>query len=390
MFAKEGYTIQSGLAAGTEESHLLIKHAELLWLLAAVAGIAGVAYADFLVVSISLGYLYVLPLSLSALTQRLRVTLVLVGICVLLHDLLGPYEHSGWPILHRTLLTTAGFTTVAMFVWRLAEQRNKLIRIVRAQRDELALEMKYAAQVQQRLLPRKPPDIPPFDLAGMMAPAKQLGGDYYDYILLPKGNLGIVIADVSGKGAQAALFMPSVRVALRMETHSALGTDAVIGRLDQVLLELAEQTHYVTVFYAKLDVPSRKIQYTNAGHFPPFITRSGDEVVWLTEGGPPVGILPEVTYDTGSADLLPGDTLVLYTDGVIEAENNAGEQFSRERLVDLVRANPEKGAQELIKTIHSAVLAFTGTSELRDDFTLAVLRLPPVFQGDRKVIPPQR
>jgi serine phosphatase RsbU (regulator of sigma subunit) len=133
----------------------------------------------------------------------------------------------------------------------------------------------------------------------------------------------------------------------------------------------------VTLFYAKLDVPSRRIQYTNAGHFPPFILRSLDEVLWLDEGGPPVGLIPEVTYKTASMDLLLGDTLVLYTDGVIEAENREGEQYSKERLVNLVRDNPRLGARELITAIHSSVSAFTGSPELQDDFTLVVLRLLP-------------
>jgi sigma-B regulation protein RsbU (phosphoserine phosphatase) len=313
---------------------------------------------------------------LSALTQRLRVTLILVAICVVLHDLLGPYEHAGWPILYRNLLTSIGFTTIAVLVSKLAEQRSRLERVVRSQRNELALEMRYAAQIQQRLLPKKSPDIPPFELWGMMSPARQLGGDYYDYFQLPQGNLGIVIADVSGKGAEAALFMPSVEVALRMETHRVVSMEEVIGKLNKVLYEVAEQTHYVTLFYTWLDVPSRRIQYTNAGHFPPFILRAGNQVLWLTQGGPPVGLLPEATYESASMHLLPGDIFVFYTDGVIEAESSEGEEYSKERLVEAVRTNSAMGTRELVQLIHSSVLTFTGTPELQDDFTLVVLKFP--------------
>ncbi|HTY63928.1 MAG TPA: PP2C family protein-serine/threonine phosphatase [Acidobacteriota bacterium] len=367
---------QESLGLFSDAPSLLERHTEQLWLFAALLGIAGVAYADYLVVSISLGYLYVLPLSLSALTQRLRVTLILVAICVVLHDLLGPYEHAGWPILYRNVLTTTGFTTVAVLVSKLAGQRSRLEKVVRAQRNELALEMTYAAQIQQRLLPKNSPDIQPFQLFGMMSPARQLGGDYYDYFHLPQGDLGIVIADVSGKGAEAALFMPSIEVALRMETHAIATMEEVIGRLNKVLYEVAEQTHYVTLFYTWLDVPSRRIQFANAGHFPPFILRSGNDVLWLTQGGPPVGLLPEATYETANMDLLPGDILVFYTDGVIEAENTEGEEYSKDRLVELIRTNSAMGARELVHRIHSSVLAFTGTPELQDDFTLVVLKLP--------------
>ncbi len=361
----------------SDESSSLESHTQLLSLLAVLAGIAAVAYADFLVVSISLGYLYVLPLSLSGLTQRLRVTLALAAICVFLHDLLGPYEHAGWPILYRTALAAIGFTTVAVLVSKLAEQRGRLAHIVRIQRDELAMEMKYAARVQQHLLPGGPPDIAPFSLAGMMSPARQLGGDYYDYIQLPPDRLGLVIADVSGKGVAAALFMPSVEVALRMETHSALGTEDVVGKLNKVLCDLVKQMRYVTLFYAILDPALRRVHYTNAGHLPPFVLRADDQVLWLTQGGPPVGLFPEYVYGAARVDLLPGDILVLYTDGVTEAENSKGEQYSKDRLVDLVRANTNASAAELVKVIHSSVLDFAGSTELQDDFTLVVLKLPP-------------
>ena len=373
----KGITDPKNLQPDLAESSFLESYTGMLWLFAALSGIAGVAYADFLVVSISLGYLYVLPLSLSALTQRLRVTLILVAVCVLLHDLLGPYEHVGWPIFYRTLLTTTGFTTAAVLVSKLAAQRRRLEKIVRVQRNELASEMRHAAQIQQRLLPKEPPDISPFEVSGMMSPARQLGGDYYDYIKLPQENLGIVIADVSGKGAEAALFMPSVEVALRMETHSFVNVEEVIAKLNRVLYELAEQTRYVTLFYARLDVGSRRIHYTNAGHFPPFILRSGNHVLWLTQaGGLPAGLFPEAIYDTACVDLLPGDILVFYTDGVIEAENTEGQEYSKDRLIETVRMNSTQGARELVRTIHSSVLAFTGKQELQDDFTLVILKLP--------------
>jgi hypothetical protein len=372
-------TNRTSFVADQARASRMEEYSEILLVLAAMAGISAVAYADSLVNTISLGYLYVLPLSLSALTRYRRTTYFLVAACVVLHDWLGPYGHTEWQMLHRGVLTSIGFTVVVLFVGKLADQRRHLLKVVSAQRNELAWELAQAVAVQQRLLPQEPPNIPGIEIAGRMSPSQDLGGDYYDYIELPQGNIGLVIADVSGKGTAAALFMPSIEVALRMDTHSPSPSNEVVTNLNKVLYELTEQTRYVTLFYAKLDVPRRTLEYTNAGHFPPVILRVGEPEMWLTEGGPVVGLLPEASYQMASVALNPGDVLILYTDGVIEAENDKEEMFSIERLVSLARANRTKTAQELAQMIQSSVFAFTGTEELRDDLTLVVLK---VLQGN--------
>jgi serine phosphatase RsbU (regulator of sigma subunit) len=353
------------------------KRTEFLLLFAVLAGIAAVAYADSLVLTISLGYLYVLPLSLAALVFPLPITMTLVGICVVLHDWLGPFVHSGWQMLYRNVLTLLGFTTVVLLVHSLAEQRRRLTRQVHAQRDELAAELRRAAEIQQRLLPHEAPNIYGFEFAGMMSPAKQLGGDYYDYIQLPEGNVGLVIADVSGKGTEAALFMPSIEVALRMDASAPRGTGEVLTTLNRVLLELASQTRYVTIFYAKLDPSGRTLQYTNAGHPPPLIVRASDDIMRLSEGGPIVGMLPDIDFGMSSVRLQPGDIVVFYTDGVVEAQNPDGEFYSAERLVSAVRANRAMAAQGLVSAIHRSVVAFASSEELQDDFTLMVMKVGP-------------
>jgi phosphoserine phosphatase RsbU/P len=350
-------------------------YSEILLVLAAIAGISGVAYADSLVVTISLGYLYVLPLSLSALTRYRITTFSLVVGCVVLHDWLGPYEHTGWQMLHRSVLTLIGFTVVVLFVGRLADQRRRLMQVVNAQRSEMALELAQAVEAQQRLLPQESPNIPGIEIAGLMSPSKELGGDYYDFIELPQGNIGLVIADVSGKGTSAALFMPSIEVAFRMDAHSPSPSNEIVTNLNRVLYELTEQSRYVTLFYAKLDVLRRTLEYTNAGHFPPVILRASEAETWLTEGGAVVGLLPEASYQTASVALNPGDVLILYTDGVIDAENDKEEMYAKERLVSVARANRTKSAQELVQIIRSSVFAFAGTEELRDDLTLVALKV---------------
>jgi serine phosphatase RsbU (regulator of sigma subunit) len=350
---------------------------ETLLLLAALTGISAVAYADSLVVTISLGYLYVLPLSLAALTQYRGITFLLVGVCVLLHDWLGPYAHTGSQRFYVSVLSLIGFLIVVLFVGKLADQRRRLMHVVSTQRKEYELELAHAAEVQQRLLPQASPNIPGMEIAGLMSPSKELGGDYYDYIELPQGKVGLVIADVSGKGAEAALFMPSIEMALRMDTHNPSPSSEVVANLNRVLYELTGQTRYVTLFYAKLDILRRTLEYTNAGHFPPVILRDREPEMWLTEGGPVVGLLPGASYQTASVTLHPGDILILYTDGAIDAENDREEMFSVERLVMVARANQSKTAPELLQVIRSSVFAFAGTEELHDDLTLVVLKVLP-------------
>lgn len=367
----------SGLDIDRADPRKQERRTEFLLLFAVLAGIAAVAYADKLVMTISLGYLYVLPLSLAALVLPLPTSLTLVAICVVLHDWLGPFVHSGWQMLYRNLLTLFGFTTVVLFVHGLAEQRRRLSRQVRAQRDELAAELRRAADVQQRLLPREAPVIPGIEFAGMMSPAKQLGGDYYDYIQLPEGNVGLVIADVSGKGTEAALFMPSIEVALRMDASAPRQTNEILTTLNKVLYELANQTRYVTIFYAKLDPGSGTLQYTNAGHPPPLILRASTDPMWLAEGGPIVGMLPDAAFEMNSVRLEPGDVVVLYTDGVVEAQNPSGEFYSAERLESVVRANHEMPAHELVSSIHRSVVSFASNGELQDDLTLMVVKVGP-------------
>jgi len=347
---------------------------DALLLLTVLGSIAVVAIADSRVETVSLGFLYILPLSLSALLYRLRWTLLLIPVCVALHDWLGPYEHVGWPMVARNLLTAAGFSTGVLFVNQLAAQRRRLSQLVRDQRDALEAEIRNAAEVQQRLLPRESPQIEGFDVAGRVMPARLVGGDYYDYIQLPGGSLGLVIADVSGKGVAAALLMPSVEMALRMGAAEHLHSDEMVTRLDKLLLELTDPGRYVTLFYAKLDIQRRVLEYTNAGHCPPLLIRSDGEEIWLTEGGTVVGLLPRASFTRGMVELRSGDVLVFYTDGVTETENETGLQFSTERLLSLVRASHGQSATQLVEAIFAAAAGFASSQELRDDVTAVVLK----------------
>jgi len=352
------------------------RHTNFLLSVAVLGGIAAVAYADWVVQTISLAYLYLLPLALSALVHRLRTSLGLALLCVFLHDSFGPFTDTGWMAIARNLLTLVGFVTAVLFVNHLQRQRVRLNEVVRHQRDELQRDLALAAEVQQRLLPREFPAREGLDLAGVMYPARTVAGDYFDFIELPGGDIGLAVADVAGKGVSSALLMPAVETALRMDAPTRSDAHEIALTLNQLLCDLTDDFRYVTLFYGKLDVERRRLQYTNAGHVPPLVMSDNlAEPRWLTKGGPVLGLLAGRQYESETLQLEPGSVLVLYTDGLIEATNAGGEEYSQERLLAFVRANAAKPAAEIIEGLHADIVAFQGSDVFADDFTLVVLRV---------------
>ena len=340
-----------------------------------LSALAIVAYSDFRVQTVSLGYLYVLPLALSAFVFRLRISLGLAVVCVVFADWFGPFEHTGRNHVLRNLETLMAFIAVVIVVNRLMSQRARLAELVRRQRDELRREIELAAQVQQRLLPANSPAIDGFDIAGKMIAARTVGGDYFDYIELPNGDWGLGVADVSGKGLAAALLMSCVETALRIDAQSGSRANQIVHDLNRVLAGMTYADRYVTLFYGKLKPADRLLEYSNAGHPPPLLMRrDGAEVEWLGTGGTPAGLFAEAHYESGTVQLQPGDTIVFYTDGITEATNGSGQEFSAEFLAALVRENAESGARDLVEVIIKSVREFCGSSNFEDDLTVVVLK----------------
>lgn len=340
-----------------------------------LAGIAAIAYADHLAVSLSLAFLYFLPLALSALIHRLSTSLVLVLICVGLSDWFGLPDHAGWRHPVRNVVAAVGFTTVVLFVNRLTRQRALLTGAVRTQAEELAREMRLAAEVQRRLLPNRPPNVPGFEIATRMKSAKAIGGDFYDFIEMPNGRLGIVIADVAGKGVPAGLFMPAVKIALRTNVHQEASLEQILARTNQIIYELTDDERFASLFYAILDPATPHLSYINAGHQPPLLIRDATGgAVWLQTGGPVLGLLTDVAFQTGSLELRPGDLLVLYTDGVVETHGPNDEEFSRQRLLSVVTSHRQDSVERLIDAIYASVAAFSRAESPEDDATVLIVR----------------
>ncbi len=242
------------------------------------------------------------------------------------------------------------------------------------EKRRLESELRIARQVMEALMPSQAPTVTHFEIFGRMIPSAEVGGDYYDFIDVADGRLGVVIADVSGKGVPAALIMATFRASL----HALLGNDfalrAVFSRLNRLLLEITRDRHFVTAFYGELDAEGRRMFYLNAGHNPPLLIREGEPVKLLSTGGIPLGILKNATFSEDIVYFLPGDSLILYTDGVTEAENAEGEPYGVHRLEQVVRRNLRHSAAELCEAIIEDVRQHAEADARSDDLTVVVIR----------------
>lgn len=248
-----------------------------------------------------------------------------------------------------------------------------------ASRERLDRELEIARDVQQRLFPQKLPQVNGLDFAGYCRPAQGVGGDYYDFIHLATGSLGIAVGDVSGKGIAAALMMASLQASLRGQTINPCDTLAeMIRHINGLVFEASSANRYATFFYAQYDPLSRKLRYVNAGHNPPLLRRKkgdGYEFLRLEEGGTVIGLFPNSPYKEAEIELQSGDILVAFTDGISEAMNHAEEEFDEERLMETIRTCPDRSAANISSYILEHVDAFTAGADQHDDMTIVVVRL---------------
>jgi len=341
-----------------------------------ILAIAAVAYTDwFVVANVSLGYLYILPIALSALVNPPSFVIGLAVLCTVLADLFGPSADNLHLRIVRVVISLAGFLIVGFLVALITKQRQRLISEVRSQRDEYERDLTLAAQVQRQVLP-KPPIVPGLELAAFMQTARLLGGDYYDFFKVSDDIVDVVIADVSGKGAAASLLMPSLAVALRLRARELSGPAAILKDLDEVLKQITNPATFVTMFYARINPTLRTLEYASGGHNPPLLLRTGTgETLLLEEAGPIMGILPETRFVNTVINLKSGDILALFTDGVTEQENENGEEFSLDRLERVVLSHEEEPATSMVTNIAEAVATFAGTREQSDDLTTVVAKV---------------
>jgi phosphoserine phosphatase RsbU/P len=340
-----------------------------------LGALGAVVYADRRVVSISLTYLYILPLGIGAIFLRREISYSLIGICVLLHDYDSPrHIHSGLRIFHN-LSAMLCFVFVVYFIQRYIEQREALAKTVQQQRDDLLQDVELAAQVQRLFLPVGKPAIAGLEIAGMMKPARGVSGDYYDYIPVDADTIQVVIADVSGKGVPAALLMSATAAAVQLEANHDRNMLEVVGRLNAGIRSVSDGVRYVTLLLAEIDARKRTVNYVNCGHNPALLFRAKtDTLTHMDSSCPPIGIFPQEMCELSSADLITGDVLVFYTDGITEARNQHGEEFGVERLSAVVRHGSSLSAEDLVTDIFSSAADFCSGVGFHDDVTILVIK----------------
>jgi HAMP domain-containing protein len=267
-------------------------------------------------------------------------------------------------------------------LWEVASSFNDMADNLEKTRDrELSAqrmeeELRLAGIIQDRLLPSGPPVLEKLELAGMSLPAREVGGDYYDYLLLDDGRLGLAVADVSGKGTPAALLMSAFRAALRSQDLGTLGPGEVMARINRFIHESVDPGKFITAFLALLDPATGEIRYANAGHDAPLVVGSDGKVTELTGGGLILGMLPQFVYDEAAAVLDRGALLAIFTDGVTEAQDPEGEFYGPERLAEVLQQLRARSCADILHGLTEEIAAFAGDGPQSDDITVILARRP--------------
>lgn len=245
--------------------------------------------------------------------------------------------------------------------------------------ERLEYELELSARIQRALLPHQVPDIPGLRLAAFSRPAEIVGGDYFDFFRFRDGTPGLVIGDVAGHGMAASMLMASLQAALRTLAADHDSPAEVVRRLNLLFSHNIRLTSFVTLFIARFEPERLELTYCSAGHNPPLLFRSrpnGQEsVTWLRPTGAAIGLVEGSPFGTATISLAPGDTLLLYTDGVTEAINAHEEEFGQNRLAELVRQRSHWSAQELVREVRQQLQEFTRGQPLADDTTIVACRI---------------
>jgi sigma-B regulation protein RsbU (phosphoserine phosphatase) len=285
-----------------------------------------------------------------------------IGVFDLESDELNAYTHDDMQVL----LLLASQVAIIIEKVMLHEQ------LIEKKRLEGQLEV--ARQVQLELLPASDPQLEGFDISAYNFPTEEVSGDYYDWVRIYDDQIGLVVADVSGKGVPAALLMAFLRASLRAAIHIGYAPHISMAKVNYLLWESIERNQFVTAFYAVLDASNRTLAYSNAGHNPPLLINPDGSAHFIERGGLPLGMFRDTRYYEYYLSLEPGQVLVLYTDGVTEAANRSDEEYGRERLERRVREGLQLGARELIDFIYQDVQSFTEGRGTNDDITFFVIR----------------
>ncbi len=280
----------------------------------------------------------------------------------------GAFDFVTKPVDFKDLRITIDRTLRHLEEWRTAlAARDQLVA--------LQNELNVASTIQQSILPTRFPAAPSYQVFGHMVPARNVGGDFFDVLHLENDQIGLAVADVSDKGVPAALFMMSSRTLLKGAAIGQGAPGSVLHEVNDLLCEDNETAMFVTLLYAVYDPATGELTYANGGHNTPLIVHAdGSSTLLPLTGGIALGVMDGLPYQQRTITIAPGDTVILYTDGVTEAMNGAGEEFGVERLCDIFAAAPPKDSQEAVMAIFETVNAFAGETPQSDDITCLTFR----------------
>ncbi len=292
-----------------------------------------------------------------------------VGVLLEVVGLLQLLETAAWS--HGTSWVLAGFLLT-----------NLIVLLEVADRLSLKHDLDIARQIQQEMLPRTPFSAPGVSAYGRTRPANTVGGDFFDVLRAADGRILVAVGDVAGKGSPAALLMALLLAIFRTLADEVVDLAVLVERLNVQVARHAPVSRFITFFVASLDPASGRLQYVNAGHLPPIVWRRGTrQIERLTQGGVALGMFEQSKYEAVEARLAPGDRLVLYSDGVTEAENAAGQPFDEQGLEGIVRAYPTASPEGLADAVFRLVGQHTRDTRLTDDVTVMVVERAAALAG---------
>ncbi len=242
------------------------------------------------------------------------------------------------------------------------------------EKEKMEKELSLASQIQKDLLPQKHPEVAGFDIVGTNIPCLQVGGDYYDFLEIDEDRIGIVIADVSGKGVGSSLLMASLRAALQTEVHIGYDIDAMSARLNNLVHRSTASNAFISFFYCELNIKSGVMRYINSGHNPPIVLDKKKKTQRLDSCGLCLGMFPAQDYESREITINPGDTAMLYTDGLTESRNRNNEELAEEGLVKILKKHQKLPAEKLMETIFEELVTFTDGADPMDDMTLVLIK----------------
>jgi len=274
----------------------------------------------------------------------------------------GPFREAD----RRTLALFANQAAIALENARLHQQA--------LEKERLEREMELAADIQRQLLPTGTPWLPGWEFSGWNRPTWQVGGDYYDFLKLGGDRIGLLVADVTGKGMPAALLVSTLHSSLRLLFDGAEVGERLLSRLNEHIVQSSSSNKFITMILAELEPATGKLRSFNAGHNPGLLVRPSGEIVELGSGGMPMGLLTGATYRSQSLQVDPGDLLCLYSDGITECTSPSDEEYGLGRLERLLRDQRERPLPEIARRVDGAMLEFAAGNTQSDDQTLVLLR----------------